>query len=79
MSWTKAKRFLVAIALAGMPLTMMASCDPYDGSLSVFRDRDHGHHGFFDLFLDDVHFDGCFFIDCHYDDDYYYDEIVIFD
>lgn len=80
MSWTKAKRCLVAIAMAGMPLTMMASCDPYDGTLSLFRDRGHDDHGFFDLFIeDDLYYDDCLFIDCHYDDDYYYEEIVIFD
>ncbi len=80
MNRTKAKRLLVAVAMAGMPLAMMASCDPYDGTLSVFRERDHDHHGIFDLFIEgDVHFDDCLFIDCYYDDDYYYEGIVIFD
>ncbi len=80
MSWTKTKRFLVGIAGAAIPLSVTASCDPYDGTLSVFRERDHDRHGIFDLFLeDDVHFDDCFFIDCFHDDDYYYEEIVIFD
>lgn len=80
MSWTRAKRLLVAIAGAGIPLTLTASCDPYVGTLSALRERDHDHHGFFDLlFHDAVHFDGCFFIDCFHDDDYYYEGIVIFD
>lgn len=54
---------LIRLACCSMPLALTASCDPYHGTLDVFRYDD----GFFDVFYDDCSFFGC------------YDEIVFFD
>ena len=53
-------RLALAVATsAAMPYAINASCDPFSGSLDIYRFDDH-RHGFFDVFVDD-----CFFVDCH--------------
>ena len=80
MSWTKAKRLLVGLAFAGIPLITTASCDPYRGTLAIYRNDDYYDRGFFDVIIDDWFYDDCYFWDdCYYYDDYYYEEIVIWD
>lgn len=77
MAWNKAKKALIALACAGIPLITTASCDPHRGTLSFFRQSDHQRHGFFDVLIDDWFYDDdCFFGDCYYDD---YEEIIVFD
>lgn len=80
MVWKRARRLLVVLALAGMPLVTTVRCDPYYGTIDVFRDDDDHHHGLVDVLIDDVFRDDCLFHHCdYYEDHHYYDEIVIFD
>ncbi len=64
--FSPARLALAVAASAAMPFAISASCDPFSGSLDIYRYDDH--YGFFDVFVDD-----CFFFDCH---DYY--EIDLF-
>lgn len=78
MAGCKVRRMLVALAFAGIPLGITASCNPYGGTLDLFRYDDHDH-GWLDIFIDDDHHDDWYWEDdCCYDD-YYYDEIIYFD
>ena len=79
MTWKKAKRLLMAVAFAAIPLITTASCDPYYGSLSIYRDDDYYDRGWFDVLIDDWFYDDCWFWEDCYHDDYYYEEIVIWD
>jgi hypothetical protein len=76
MAWKRTGRLLAGLACAAIPLSMTASCEPFSGTFSLFRFDDDHDHGFFDLFIDDHHYDDCFLFDC---DDYYYEEIIIID
>lgn len=68
---TRMKAGFVALALAGMPLAVTASCDPLRGTLDVFRfDDHHDDFGFLDLFF----IDDCFFHDC-----FWKEEVIFFD
>lgn len=80
MTWKKAKRLLMAVAFAGIPLITTASCDPYYGSLSIYRNDDYHDRDWYDFLTGDwLYDDDCWFWDDCYHDDYYYDEIVIWD
>lgn len=78
MIWRKATKLIVSMAVAGIPLAMSASCDPYSGSLSVYRYDNH-NDGWFGNILDDWFGYECDYWDGCYTNDYYYDEIVIWD
>jgi hypothetical protein len=74
----KATLLLVAMAAAGVPLITTAACDPYRGTLSIFRDDDYYDRdfGFLDFFIDDgYHYSDCWY-DCGYD--YWYEDVVYF-
>ena len=80
MTWAKAKRLVVSLACAGIPLITTASCDPYRGTLDIYRNDDYEDYGYLDVIVDDWFYDDCYFWDdCYYYGDYYYDEIVIWD
>ena len=72
--WRKTKRWAVAIAMAAIPMELMVSCDPYSGSIDIYR-YDESDYGFFDIFIIEEDYDDCFLFDCHVG---HYDEIVIF-
>lgn len=78
MSLKNAKRLILAVAFAGIPLITTASCDPYRGTLDIYRNDDYDD-GWFDVITDDWFYDDCYWWDDCYYDDYYYDEIVIWD
>ena len=61
--WLTAKKYLLAMAAAGVPLATSVTCNPSHGTLDIFRNDDHHDFGFFDIFIDD-----CFFDDCHGDE-----------
>jgi hypothetical protein len=75
---------LAAIVAAGAPLVTTATCDPYRGTLSVFRDRGHrgGGGGIFDWFVSDYYYDDYYYDDYYYDDccydDYWLDDWFFF-
>jgi hypothetical protein len=71
MNLKNAKRFLVGLACAAIPLVTTASCDPAFGAFSFFRDDDD-RGGFLDVFVDD-YYDPCYYDDC------YYDEVIVYE
>ena len=75
MTRSKIRRLFVALAVAaaGIPLVTSATCDPYYGTLDIYRDDDHDR-GILDWFVDDVYY----YDDCYYDcyDDYYYEDVI---
>ena len=84
MKWTKTRRLIAAMACAAIPLALTASCDPYYGSLTILRDDNCDDCCGFDCFLDGWFSDDWYGSDCCswgdcYCDDYYYEEIVIWD
>ena len=83
MNLKKAKSLILAVAFAGIPLITTASCDPYRGSLDIYRDDDY-HDSWFDVIVDDWFYDDRYYDDCGwwddcYYDEYYYEEIVFWD
>lgn len=67
----KATMWLAVVAAAGVPLVTSARCNPYAGTLSVYRDR---NFGFLDWFIDDDYY----YSDCCYYDDYWVDDFIFF-
>ncbi len=59
------KAWLAVIAFGGVPLITTATCDPYSGAISIFRDDDFGRFdGFFTdeiVVFDDFGFGDCYF------------------
>ena len=84
MNWKKARCLIAAMAFAAIPLALTASCDPHYGSLTIVRGDDCDDCGGFDFLFDGWFWDDwsgsdcCSWGDC-YCDDYYYEEIVIWD
>ncbi len=58
----RAKRLILALACAGIPLVTVGTCDPYTGAFDFFRDDDN-----------DYYYDGYYYYDDYYYDDYYDD------
>ena len=59
------KKWLVALACAGIPLVTTATCDPRTGGLDFFRDDDGYDDGYYydgGYYVD--YYDDCFFFDC---------------
>ena len=84
MIWNKARKLIVGMACGAMPLAFTATCDPYYGSLTVVRGDDCYDCGGSDFILDGWFWDTWYGDDCCswgdcYCDDYYYDEIVIWE
>ena len=65
MARNTGKRWLAALAVAGIPLVTSATCDPQTGAFDFFR-ADNG--GYYDGYYSDVYYvdtyDDCFFFDC---------------
>ena len=71
---------LVALAMAGMPLATVGTCDPYTGVFNVLRfdtsieGMDYTYHNYDDLIYYDHYDSGYYHYDYFYDYDYYYDD-----
>ena len=86
MGNTLMKRVKVAVmsmAMGGMPLVTVGSCDPYLRSLSFFRGDDTYYYDPFytadayyydDYYYDDGYYDEVYYDEVYYDDIYYYDD-----
>ena len=74
MRRTKAKTLLICLAMAGIPLITIGTCDPRTGILDIYRDDDRGR-GIFDVFIDGWYYYDDYYYD--YDDDYYYDHCFL--
>ena len=74
LGWMRRAKVLVAaVAVGGVPLITVGSCDPITGAFDFYRDDDfddgYYHDDFF--YYDDFYYDDCF--DCYYDE-----EIIFF-
>jgi hypothetical protein len=67
----KARTAAICLAMAGIPLVTIGTCDPRTGVLDFYRNDNRGH-GIFDLFVDDG-----YYYDDYYYDDYYYDDCFL--
>jgi hypothetical protein len=59
------KRWLAAMAVAGIPLVTSATCDPQTGALDFFRADNGGYYdgGYTDVYYVDPYSD-CYFFGC---------------
>ncbi len=72
IGWIKRARILLAaVAMGGVPLITVGSCDPLSGAFDFYRDDDYRDGFFFDdgyYYYDDYYYDDCF--DCYYEDEF---------
>ncbi len=65
MNKPRTKLLAAALTIGAMPLALSGTCNPYTGSLSVFRENYHNDYFVEDIFFDDYYYeDDCFFFDC---------------
>ncbi len=63
-----AKRFYRSLAVLAVGIAASASvtCNPFYGSLELFRYDDHNDFYYDDFFAPDIYIDECFFFDCYF-------------
>ena len=66
---TRVRAWFVILVGAGVPLATSITCDPYDGTLDIYRHEDRNLFNIIEDSLDG----GCFLHDC------YHDEIIFWD
>ena len=68
----RARVLLTAVAVGGVPLITIGSCDPITGAFEFYRDDDYDGGFFFDdgYYYDDYYYDDCF--DCYYEDEFFF-------
>jgi hypothetical protein len=71
---SRVRVLLLVVAAGGVPLLTVGSCDPFTGSLDIYRDDDYGDRywpgGFYidgGYYYEDYYYDDCF--DCYYEEE----------